>query len=264
MTLLAIRPEAALMNVIGGVAGAADHRRLHPVLRSQMAVRTADAGMRTQQGEAGMRSMIEVPLLPAVGTMALGAVLTQCARMRIIAGVTAMTITGCIVEALTQVTLRTADHHVQAGQRIVGQIVIEAYLLPARDGMTLLALSPELAAVRVSGPMAVCAGRAEVLFAGYCAVTGVTVDAGMGALQRVVETPSVIEVRHFPHIIPMAVITARAKAACMAVIGAVAAAAVLGKRCVQITAAMAGRAGDARVTSQKRKAGLVGVIELPR
>ncbi len=208
--------------------------------------------------------MIEVPLLPAVGTVALGAGFTQRARVRVIPGVTAMTITGCVVEPLTQVALRTTHHHVQAGQRVISQVMFEVQLLPARHRMTLLALSPELAAVRVRGPMTTCAGRAEMLLAGYRAVTGVTVDGGVGALQRIVEALTVIEVRHFPHIIPMTVITARTQAAGVTIIGAVAAVAVLGKGRMQIATAMTGGAGDMRVTTQKRKTGLAGVIELPR
>src|SRR5690242_1679793 len=81
---LALHAEATSMNVRTCVAGAADHRRLDDVLRSDMAVGATCLCVGTQQREARVSCMVEVPHLPAVRRMALVAVLAEPSVVNII------------------------------------------------------------------------------------------------------------------------------------------------------------------------------------
>ena len=66
-----------------------------------------------------MSGMVEVPHIPAVRVMALGAVLTEAAAVDIILGVATHTFLWRIVESLSGMTLAAGHDHMQSHQRVL-------------------------------------------------------------------------------------------------------------------------------------------------
>jgi len=249
VTLLALRSEAPGVHVIPRMTRSADHRRLDLVLRPDMAVGAADLGMSTQQRETSVRRMIEIPHLPAIRRMAFAAILAETAVVYVVFSVTAHTVLGRIVEALTGMTLAATDDDMQAGERILRLIVIEVHFLPLGGRMALLALLAQRAAVRLVGAMAVAALRAQLLVLRHAGVAGVTVDVGVCAFEGEFETGEVIESRDAPDIVAMTVGTGGPHPACMLIVRLVTPGAILRYRILQVPAAMAVAAADACVAA---------------
>lgn len=112
MALLTLGAEATAVNVVLGMTAAADHRGLDDVLRPDVALRAADGGVGTRQGEPGTGRVIELAQVPAIGRVTGSAVLTQGALVGIRFGVAAVAIPGRLTEVLVGVTLPAGDGHV--------------------------------------------------------------------------------------------------------------------------------------------------------
>ena len=125
VTLLALLAESSGVHIVTGVTGTANHRRLDDVLRPDVAIGATDLCVGSQQWEARVGRMIEIPHLPAVRVVALGAVLTQPAVVYIVLGVAAAAFLGRIIESLSGMTLAAGHHHVQAYERISGQSFVD-------------------------------------------------------------------------------------------------------------------------------------------
>src|SRR5262249_45113775 len=147
VALLAVDPEATGMDIFARMTGAADHRWLDDVLRPDMTVGATDLGVRAQQREARVSRVIEVPHLPTVGCVALGAVLAKSSIVNIVLRMAAQTFLRRVIESLARMTLAAAHDHMQSGQGVLGLIVVEIDFLPAGRVVALLALLAERAAM---------------------------------------------------------------------------------------------------------------------
>jgi hypothetical protein len=84
-----------------------------------------------------------LPEVPAVRRMAAGAVSAEAAFMNIFGGVTPVAIARRAFKSLRGVALRAGDDDVQAEERKIRQIMIEAHVgVPLRRRVALLARPP--------------------------------------------------------------------------------------------------------------------------
>jgi hypothetical protein len=211
-----------------------------------------------------MRRVIEIPHLPAIRGVTFTAVLPQTALVNIVVRVATHAILGCLIEALSRMTLATAHDHVQPGQRIVRLVVIEADLLPLRSCMALLALLAQRAAVGLISPVAVDAFRAELLIFGDACMTGVAVQLRVSAFESKLEADEMVELSYAPHIVAVAVGARRSEASRMPVVRLVAARAITGYRILQIAAAVTIATANLAMAPEQRETRFPGVIELLR
>ena len=133
---------------------------------------------------------------------------------------------------------------------------------PSLLAVALLARIAELAAMRILGAVAIDALLAEFLRRYHGAVAGITIEFGMYALQLEVVSGRVIQARHVPEIIVVAIAAFSTEARRVRVVGAVTAVAILRNLVLIVTAAMTGGAIDPVVRAQQFKAGFLEVIVL--
>jgi hypothetical protein len=223
VTLLAACPEATGMHVVTRMTRAADHRWLDDVLRPDVAVGTPDPGMGTQQREASVRRMVEVPHLPSIRCMTFAAILAEPTLMSIVVRMAAEAIPGRFIESLRCVTLTATHDHMQSSERIVRLVVIEVHLLPLRGCMALLALLAQRPTVGFVRPMAIDALRPELLILRYTGMTGVAIEVCMRTIKSKLEAREMIKLRHAPYVVAVAVGTRRPEASRVHVVRLVAA-----------------------------------------
>ncbi len=193
--------------------------------------------------------MIEVPQLPAVGCVAGSAVLAQTSLVNIILCMTIDALLGGLLEPLRRVTLTASDNHMESEQREAREVVIESYIVPPGLPVTLLALRAQCSAVRLVGPMAASAFGAELLILRDARMTSVAIEVRVRPLEREVKSCRVIEARHPPAIISVTVRTIRPKPSGVAVVCLVTTVAILRDGLLEIAAAVAILAAEARVSS---------------
>ena len=138
------------MRIIPVVAAVAVGRRSH--LRGigiLVAPVTLQGPMRTGQRVAGLLVMIETPMRPTVGVMTAQAVGAEPADVMGI-GMAARARAWCILERLTAVAIFAGYHCMQADERKSRQVMVEGdFLSPASLLVTLLAVAPQLATMRI-------------------------------------------------------------------------------------------------------------------
>jgi len=151
MTAAAVEPELTVVNVIGAMTirtAAAESRLL--CHRAPMTAFTTDVPMCTIENEAGLRIVIEPPLLPVDGVMAQRAVLDETAGVGIDFAVAIDAVFGRIAKYLGVVAGVAFRFRVRAEQRKPRQVVVEEHIfLPGVLGMTIETLRPLGALVRV-------------------------------------------------------------------------------------------------------------------
>ena len=258
VALLALWAEPARVHVVLRVASAANHGRLDDVLRLEMALGATDLRMRSRQREERSCRMVEIPQFPAVRGVALRAGLGECAVVDIISRVARIAVLGGLLEALRHMALAAGRGHVQAQERVGGQVMVESDIAPFRVGVALLTRLVPGRAMRAGGSMAAHTVRAEFLFLQRRRVTGVAIHLGMGSCQ--------FEFRMTvggdpPKIVAVTVTTGGAEAAFVPIIRLVAAGAVFRHRRMEVATAMAVRAANVSVPSEKGEARLAGVVE---
>ena len=128
----AIRPEPALVRVIGPVAGCATDGEIVPVVGPCMTVRTLELRMAVLQCKTGDARMIESGAPPCIGRVATAAVRSALARVHIVHRVAAGACRCRLVETVALVTIPARNLLVHAGQRITHKRVVEYRILPVR------------------------------------------------------------------------------------------------------------------------------------
>lgn len=176
MTLLTLGSEAPGVYVVSGMTRPADHRRLDGVLRPDVAVSATHFRVCAQQGETGVSGMIEVPHLPAVGRVAIAAVLTQSAIVDIVLHMTADTFLWRIVESLRRMALPAGHDDMQSRERILRLVVVEIHVFPFGRVVALLALLTQRPAMSIIGAVAVDALGAQLLIFHNAGMTHVAVE----------------------------------------------------------------------------------------
>ena len=177
VALLALRAESPRVHVVLRVAGTAHHGWLCLAQGLYVALRAADVRVRTTQGKASARRVIEVPQFPAVRRMARSASLTQLTFVDVFIRVAAVAVIGCLVEVLIRVALPACDGHMEAEEGVRREIVIEVDFTPLRGRVTPFASLAEGAAVWVIGTMTAYTGLTKLLLLHNTRMACVTLQA---------------------------------------------------------------------------------------
>src|SRR5205807_4415882 len=134
--------------------------------------------------ESGLFAVVEFPNAPAVRRMTPGALLPQSSFVVVIFLVTVDAFVAHVCVLPREVTLLARHGDMQAHERELRQVVVEAHCgAPALGCMTLSALRAELAQVHVAGAMAAHTVFRQRLVRHDRGVTGMTVDLLMVADQ---------------------------------------------------------------------------------
>ncbi len=208
-----------------------------------------------------MRRMIEVPLLPTVWGVAVTAILPQPAVVNVVPGMASGAIPRRIVESFRGVTLRARDDHMQTGQRVARLVMIEIDFRPLGSLMTPSALAAQAAAVRFVGPMAVQALASELLIRNRGCVAGVAIELRVGALEAETSLRGVIEIRHPPVLVSVAIAALLSEPGSVAVVRSMTAGAVFRHWILRVAATMAIPTSDRGVPAEEGKARFARVIE---
>lgn len=164
-----------------------------------MASGALQLGVCACQCETGRFIVIEGPDIPAVAVVATCAVLAETAFMDIIRLMATVTVGLGIFELLREMALFAGHGDMQPHQRKVAQIVIEAHLATPRiRDMALVALTTQLAGMRVLRAMTTNTGRTQLLRGDIGGMTGVAVQFGMRSGQRKFSIARVIEAGRLP------------------------------------------------------------------
>ena len=251
MALLALLPEPARVHVVLRVAGAANHGRFDDVLRLEMALGATDLRMSPRQREERSCRMVEVPEFPAVRGMALRARFGERAVVDILSRVAGIAVPGGLLEVLCHMALTAGRGHMQTKKRVSGQIMVERHIAPFRVGVALLTSRVHGRPMRAGGSMAADAIRASFLFLQGRRVAGMAIQPGVGSCQ--LEFRMVIS-SDPPEIVAVTLTAGGAETAFVPIICLVAAVAVFRHGCMEIATAMAVRAANVSVPSEKGEA----------
>lgn len=227
-----------------------------------MAIRAVQLAVCAGEREVGLTLVVEFPDRPAIGRMADLALGSQTGVVHILCRMTAVAVGRCSSKRLCAMALRAADDCVQAQQRKLSQIVIEAdAAAPALLAVTALATGRQLAAVRILRVMAGGAVGAQLLRGERRGVTDVTFQFGVRTEQLEFALGGVVEVDRMPLVVAMALAAVAAKAPGMRIVGPVAADTRGCKLGLVVGVAVTVGAVESCVPPEERKLGLPGVIE---
>src|SRR5262249_26523474 len=151
-----------------------------------------------------------------------------------------------VIEALSAVALPAGNDDMQSHERVLGLVVIEVHVLPPSLRMTLIAFLAESPAVGLVGAVAIQALGAQLLVLCNSGVTGVEVQLLVGAVEWEFEPLEMVEGRHFPDVVAVAVPAGGSQPAGVLVIRLVASGAILRNRLLQVAAAVAVATPDPR------------------
>lgn len=264
MATVAAAAKLAGMDVVPSVARTAVGRQLHFLGGLLVAVCARKPRMRAAEREMRARAMVELPQIPAVRRMTGGAVGPEAALVHVTAAVAAVAVARRALERLGWMALRASDNDMQAEERKIRHIMIEADVrVPLGRRVALVAHSPESAAVHVIGSMAAGTFDRELLIFDNRCVARVAVDTRVRPLESEFET-RMIECAHVPGFVAVASRAVGAEAAAMPIVAAVAPCAVLGQCVLEVTAAVAIGTANMGVRSLKSESGLPAVVELRR
>lgn len=101
---------------------------------------TALFGVFAIDHEVGVTIVIETRVFPALGVMAVAALIATAAVVRIIFRVTVVTGGRCVLKRIVCMTAQAAWLLVLADQRVIGRTVIEFHVEPLDRGMAVAAL----------------------------------------------------------------------------------------------------------------------------
>ncbi len=121
VTVRTIRPQPALVRVVGRMAGRTTGGEIVAVIGSRMTVSALELRMTVLQCEACDASMVKSGALPGVGRVATAAIRSSLARVNIVHRVAACASRLCLVKTVALVAIPAGDCVVRAGQRIAGQ-----------------------------------------------------------------------------------------------------------------------------------------------
>ncbi len=145
----AIRPQPALVRVVGRVAGRATGREIVPVIGPRMTIRALEPRMTVPKCKARDARVIESGTLPAIGRVAFAAVRSALTLVDVVHRVTACAGRRRLVKTIALVTISASDLVVRSGQRIARKRVVENRVLPGGLGMAGAAGGAELPLVDV-------------------------------------------------------------------------------------------------------------------
>lgn len=259
LALAAVLPEVHVVIAVASNAIGAEFDLVSGLLVTAV---TCQRAVRAAQRKAGFLAVVELPDAPAIGGMTLGALLAERALVHVGPFVTGEAIRGHLAVVARHVTLFARNCHVQAQQWKARQVMVEVGdLAPAILGVALVALTPQLAAVHVTGAMAAVAFVAELLRRDGGGMTGMTIDLGVPPIQSPVAIPGMIKGGLLPLVVTVAAAAILSQPPRMAVLSLMATEAVLGNLRLQIAAAMTVAAIDVGVHPFQGEAGLLLVIE---
>ena len=136
------------------VAADAGRRRFRAPGRHVMAIGALQPGVCAAQREMGFPGMIEVPQRPPVGRVTALAFLAETALVHVFMRMAIDTRRRRVTVRLCRVALRTADHAVQADERVPGDVVIEDEVrMPGFLPVAGIAAAVQLAAMRILAAM---------------------------------------------------------------------------------------------------------------
>lgn len=208
-----------------------------------------------------MGRVVEVPEFPTVRVVTRAAIAPQPSVVNVVPRVTPGTIAGRVGESLGRVALRAGHDHMETRQEVTRLVVVETHLRPVGGVVTLIALASKTASMRLVGSMAIDAVASQLLVTNRGRVTGVTVELAVRIIEPESEAPGVIELRHLPGIVSVAVGTLRSEPPGVAVVRPVASGAILGNRLLRIAAPMAIPTANPGVLAEEGKAGFARVVE---
>src|ERR1700733_6902424 len=125
MAALALAAIGAQVPVILAMAGDAQRRGLDRARRLLMTVGTLEIGVPTEEREAGLLGVIEIPLRPTVRRVTALAFFPEAALVHVLAAVAVDTARGRRRVGQGGMTLHAADHPMQPQQRIGAQIMVK-------------------------------------------------------------------------------------------------------------------------------------------
>jgi hypothetical protein len=244
------------------VAGEARRVELHLTGGLPMASGACELHVRTCKRKAGFLAVVELPDRPTVGRVAAGALRSERCLVHIIALVAIDAVAGDILVLAREVALLAGHRDVQSQQREARQVMIKADVgAPPCGTMALLALSAEFPRVHVACSMTARAVRCQLLSGYRRSVTGVTLDLLVLSGERPMRIACVIERDGLPLLVAMTPATIPAEPAAVRVLRLVAADALARQLVVQIAAAVALLAIDARMDALQGETRLLLVVE---
>jgi len=198
-----------------------------------------NTGVRAAEREVGLRIVIELPRLPVRRIVAIGALVTETAVMRIVAGVAGETVGIGVKKCGGGMTLVARDVGVRTHQRKINQIVVEPYFRgPAGRNVTAFTLRPQLAFVLVvAGVAATAALRQFVVDIAFMASR--TFERLMPRRQCHTGIPRMIEIHRTPAGIDMAAGAVAAVAGFVYIIGTMTGVAVGAAAIAEVSAVVA-------------------------
>ena len=260
MAPIALLTESAAMYVITPVTADTDTGLPFGAAARSMTGVAHQPFMRTDQGKVGLLIVIESPVVPSHGVVAVVTGLTKGALVGVFARMTIHTAPVQCLELEGFVTLLTGCGPVHADQREPGEVVLKSRRIRPLGLFMATRTVGKRRAVRILNRMAALAvggqGIGQTAF-----MAGGTHLLGMGADEFIAGFRLMVE-PHLPGFLPMAVATVRAVTSQVCIVSRMAAltvgrqAAVVGFRGVTVAAA------ERAMRTFQRESGLLRVIEL--
>src|SRR3984893_7095990 len=236
---------------------------LHLIGRLAVARLAGELAVGAAQGKSGLLAVIDLPHLPAVRRVASSAVLAQVALVHVVLLVTVDTLVADVAVLAGQMTLLAWKRDVQADQRKLREVVIEAHArAPALRRVAVIAFLAEMAGVHVVRPVAAQALSGQLLRGHTRGMAGMTGDLLVLAHEGPLGVARMVKARGLPLLATVAGAAVLAEPQGVRVLRLVAAEALARQLVLEISRAVAVVAGDAVVYTLEREAGLLLVIEL--
>lgn len=180
MALVALSAELGVVDISTQMAAATVCRDVSTAAaRIAMTVDTLQAQVRAVDRELRMQVVIEARQRPVVAVVAVSALISEAAVVRIISAMAIGTAGRCVVKAIARMAGAAGDRGMQSRQRKRRQVVIEAQgRCPVRLIVAIAALLTELACMRIVHGVAFAAARCHDVHRGGF-VTGRAVQPGV-------------------------------------------------------------------------------------
>ena len=265
MAALTLPAVLSQMNVVLLMAGQTGRIELDLVGGLLVTPRAGELFVGAVEGKSRFLAMVEVPLAPAVGRVALVTALAQGALVDVHLLMTRKAVLMRILISPGRMALAAGDDDVLPEEGELRQVVIEMDVVaPSLRRVTLSAVRAELSEMNITDAMTIGALLAHLLTRQRRSVTGGASYLGMQAGQCPVSIAIVVERGRFPRRIAMALATILTEARGMCILTCMATNAVLGNLLLQIAAAMAVLTVHMSVCALQGKTSFPGVVKLLR
>lgn len=220
MAAAAVGAELAIVDIISPVTVAtAAAELLHVPQRLAVAGVAGNGVVRAVKREICQRVMVELPGLPVDGIVAVGTVAGIASVVWIFLGVTIDACTRGVTKAVRFVAGLAFRLSVSAKQREAGQVVVEEYVLfPGGLVVTVQALDALFPVMRIVFSMTVVTAGSDRYVEDRLHMAAFTVERLVGAEERVIRVPLVVEGDFSPELCRMAGLTLRAEVPVMLVL----------------------------------------------